>query len=261
MIDIGVNLADSAFDGDRAAVIDRALAAGLTRMIVTGTSVAQSRRALELARTRPDVLSCTAGVHPHDAKSCDGSTLDALRALAAAPEVVAIGETGLDYFRDLSPRPVQDRWFEAQLELAAALGLPAFVHERESSAGLLPILARWRDRLPGAVVHCFTGTAATLAAYLDLDLHIGITGWICDERRGAGLRELVGRIPDDRLLIETDAPYLIPRTLRPRPRTRRNEPMWLGEVRDAVAAARGQTPAEVAARSSANAARLFRLPA
>jgi TatD DNase family protein len=261
MIDIGVNLADTSFDGDRGAVLERARDAGVTALVVTGTSVAQSRRALALCQEpAPLPLFCTAGIHPHDARHCDPGAIDALGDLARAPEVRAIGETGLDFFRDLSPRDVQIACCEAQLALAADLRMPVFLHEREAGEAMLGLLRAWRPRLVDAVVHCFTGEPATLHAYLDLDCHIGITGWVCDERRGLGLRALVTDIPEDRLLIETDAPYLIPRTLRPRPKTRRNEPMWLGEVRDVLAAARGVDPATLGAITAANAVRFFRLP-
>ena len=260
MIDIGANLADPSFDGDRDRVLERALAAGVRQLLVTGSSVARSAHALEVARGRPGVLFATGGIHPHEASTCDDPAIDALRRLCAAPEVVAVGECGLDFYRDLSPRSVQELCLRRQLELAAELRLPVFLHDRDASAAMLPIVSSWRPRLSGGVVHCFTGEASALERYLDLDLHIGITGWICDERRGLLLRELVGRIPDDRLLIETDAPYLLPRTLRPRPRTRRNEPQWLAAVRDEVAACRGQDPEHVAAVTTVNARRLFGLP-
>src|SRR5699024_867619 len=152
------------------------------------------------------------------------------RALAAHPEVVAIGETGLDFFRDFSPRPQQEAAFRAQLELAAELDMPVFLHQREAHARFLPILRDHLSALPAAVVHCFTGTDTELDAYLDAGCHIGITGWICDERRGHHLRDLVARVPAGRLMIETDAPYLLPRDLRPKPRSRRNDPMHLAHV-------------------------------
>src|SRR5262245_50360377 len=184
LVDIGINLAHRSFDRDRAAVVERAAAAGVATMVVTGTSVEASRRAADLARAHPGRLYATAGVHPHDAKRCDATTIDRLRALAAEPGVVAVGECGLDYNRDFSPRPVQDRWFEAQVALAADLGLPLFLHERDAHARFVEILRPYRPRLAAAVVHCFTGTAAELDAYLAMDLHVGVTGWICDERRG-----------------------------------------------------------------------------
>src|SRR5688572_5326885 len=180
LIDIGVNLTNKAFKRDLPQVIERARAAGVEAMVVTGTSLAASRAALELAKSQPGYLYATAGVHPHDAKSCDDRTLDRLRELASNG-AVAIGECGLDYNRDFSPRPIQDRWFEAQVELAVELQKPLFLHERDAHGRFLEILKRHRDRIADACVHCFTGNEAELRAYLDLDLHIGITGWICDE--------------------------------------------------------------------------------
>ncbi|MCG8424557.1 MAG: TatD family hydrolase [Proteobacteria bacterium] len=260
LVDIGANLTDKSFRSDRDQVIDRAVAAGVTRMIVTGTSVQASRHAAELAETRPGVLYATAGVHPHDAKSCsDNNTLALLRELAARPQVVAIGECGLDFYRDLSPRPVQRAWFEAQVELACDLAMPLFLHERDASDAMLEILRRYRRSVRAAVIHCFTGTARQLDAYLDLDLHIGITGWICDERRGRHLHDLVGKIPLDRLMIETDSPYLLPRTLSPRPKNRRNEPVYLPHVLETVARCVERSPAEVARATTATAEAFFAL--
>lgn len=259
LVDIGANLTDKAFRDDRDDVIARAQAAGVERIVLTGTSVGGSRTAAELAHTMPGVLFSTAGVHPHDAKSCDGQTIGALRELAARPEVVAIGECGLDFNRDLSPRPVQRTWFEAQVDLAIELDMPLFLHERDASAATIEVLRDRRDEIRAAVIHCFTGTRDELTAYLDLDLHIGITGWICDERRGTHLHDLVGDIPTDRLMLETDAPYLIPRTIRPKPKSRRNEPAYLPYVVETIAACLGKTPSEVAASTSAVASKFFGL--
>jgi TatD DNase family protein len=257
LVDIGANLTAPAFAADCDQVVARSLAAGVTRLVVTGSSVEESRKAKALAAAKPRVLWSTAGVHPHHARACDDATIPALREMARDGPVVAIGECGLDFYRDLSPRPVQERWLEAQLELAAELRLPAFLHERDAFPRILPILQRWRPRLPRAVVHCFTGDGHALRAYLDLDLHVGITGWICDERRGTGLRELVPLVPRDRLMLETDAPYLIPRTLQPRPRHHRNEPMYLPAVLDAVADARGEAREDVARATTATARAFF----
>jgi TatD DNase family protein len=256
MIDIGVNLAHRSFDRDRDEVVARALAAGVTAMIATGTSVKGSRAALELARQRPGIVYCTAGVHPHDARHCDEQTIDVLRGLAAQPQVVALGECGLDYNRDYSPRPVQDRWFEAQVALACELRKPLFLHERDAHERFVQILSEYRDRLPPAVVHCYTGSAAELQRYLEMGLYIGITGWICDERRGTHLRELVRHIPPERLMLETDAPFLTPRTLQPWPRHGRNEPAFLTHVLQAVAQSLDQ-PAEAVAASTTRTARSF----
>ena len=259
LIDIGANLTHESFADDLEAVLDRAAANGVAEIIVTGADPRGSREAASLAASR-DRLFATAGVHPHYARVCTVDTIAELRELAAGERVVAVGETGLDFNRDFSPRPVQQQWFAAQLELAVELQMPVFLHQRDAHDAFAAILGDYMDSLPGAVVHCFTDTAAALEHYLALGCHVGITGWICDERRGDGLRELVRLIPDDRLLIETDAPYLLPRDLSPRPSGRRNEPAYLAHVAQAVADARGQTLEQVAMISRRNAIHCFRLP-
>jgi len=260
LIDIGANLAHDSFEADRDAVLARASAAGVTHIVVTGSSTDSSRKALALARAHPGVLSATAGLHPHHAAEYSAAHEAAFRELAGNREVVALGECGLDYFRDLSPRADQRRAFAAQLALAAELGKPVFLHQRDAHADFLPMLKEHRGRLADAVVHCFTDTQAALEDYLALGCSIGITGWVCDERRGLALREAVKVIPDDRLLVETDAPYLLPRTA-PKTPHRRNEPMFLPYVVRALAEARSQDEAHVAAVTAANARRFFRLPA
>ncbi len=257
LIDIGVNLTHRSFAGDHDAVVDRAIAAGVTTLILTGTSEASSRSAQELAAARPGVLFSTAGVHPHDASHCGPTTIETLRGLARLPGVVAIGECGLDFNRDFSPRPIQEQWFAAQLALAAELGLPVFLHERDAHERFIAILRAHRTGLVDLVVHCFTGTAAELEGYLELGACIGITGWICDERRGAVLRKLTARIPLDRLMVETDAPFLAPRDLRPR--VSRNEPAYLPHILAAIAAERGEPIEHVAAATTATARRVFRI--
>jgi len=228
--------------------------------VVTGTSRPDSEAAAALARRHPGRLRATAGVHPHAATTLDGAASAAIEALAGCEEVAAIGETGLDFHRDFSPRPDQERAFEAQLEIAARLGLPVFLHEREARRRFVEILKPVRDRLGSAVIHCFTGDRDDLDAYLDLDLHVGVTGWICDERRGLHLREIVGRVPLDRLMVETDAPYLLPRDLKPKPKTRRNEPMHLPHILRAVAGAIGCAPDALARSTTDTARRFFGLP-
>lgn len=259
LIDVGANLTHDSFDRDRDEVLERAAANGVRRLIVTGTSVTASAQAAALAESRPGRLYATAGIHPHHAAELDAESVDALAALLEKPAVVAVGECGLDFFRDFSPRPSQRAAFEAQLELAAATGFPAFLHQRDAHAQFVAALARIRPRLPGAVAHCFTGGPDELSAYLDLDLYIGVTGWVCDERRGAALRDALPLIPPERLLIETDAPYLLPRDLDPMPKDRRNEPRYLPQVLHRIAAETGRAPDELAATTTANAERLFRL--
>lgn len=259
LTDIAANLTSDQFDRDRDEVIQRALAAGVDRLVVVGTTLRESRFALELARSQPDVMIPTVGVHPHDAGHLDDAAFAELAALAAEPEVRAIGECGLDFNRDWWPRDVQAQAFQRQIDLAIEVGKPLYLHEREAADGLLEQLIPVRGQLGRIVVHCFTGEAATLERYLDLDFFIGITGWICDERRGGHLHELVTRIPADRLMIETDAPYLLPRTLRPKPKSRRNEPSYLPEVARVVAELRGVTSEELADQTTATAAVFFGL--
>ena len=265
LIDIGANLTHDSFDHDRDAVLQRARDAGVARMIITGASREHSPKALALAQAHPGELFATAGVHPHHAveytEECDAE----MRSLHARPEVVAVGECGLDYFRDFSPRPAQRRAFERQLQIAADLavnsvGKPLFLHQRDAHADFMAMMKNFDGKLGPSVVHCFTGSREELFDYLDQDWHIGITGWLCDERRGLHLRELVRHIPANRLMIETDAPYLLPRTVKPQPSHRRNEPMYLAHIVEELARDRGEDVAVTAAATVETADVFFRLP-
>ncbi|HEY3858967.1 MAG TPA: TatD family hydrolase [Gammaproteobacteria bacterium] len=258
LVDIGANLTHDSFDADRAEVIARAHAVGVGRFVVTGSDAAHSQKALELCGAYPG-LYATAGVHPHHAKDCGPRTADELRALHRHPEVVAVGECGLDYFRNFSPPEAQRQVFEMQLALAADCRKPVFLHQRDAHKDFMRILAAHRPRLSRAVVHCFTGDAAELKDYLSLDCHIGITGWICDERRGQHLRDCVGLIAADKLMLETDAPYLIPRDLKPRPASNRNEPMYLRHIADVVAGCLGKPVSQLIQETTRNAEAFFAL--
>ncbi|MDR2096817.1 MAG: TatD family hydrolase [Treponema sp.] len=256
LIDIGVNLMSPAFTPDREEVIRSAFDAGVSPLIITGADAASSTRALDFVRERPGNpaagrLYTTAGVHPHNAKNCNEKTIAALTALARDERVLAIGECGLDYNRDFSPRPVQREWFERQIELAAGLSLPLFLHERDAFEDFSRILERHRDGIRAMVVHCFTGGERELEKYLSLGAYIGITGWVCDERRGSHLIPLLKMIPGGRLLLETDAPFLLPRSLgapeaqgntRGRFRNGRNEPRFLPHIARFIAAHLGKDP-------------------
>jgi TatD DNase family protein len=260
LVDIGANLTHESFNHDREAVLERARAAGVVQMVVTGASAQGSEDALALARCHPGLLYATAGVHPHHAGDYTADTDTLLRGLAREPEVRAVGEAGLDYFRDYSPRAAQQFAFERQLGIALETGKPLFAHQRDAHDDFIAILRPLRDRLSRVVVHCFTGDKRELFECLDLDCDIGITGWICDERRGTHLKELVRSIPAQRLMIETDAPYLLPRDLAHKPSHRRNEPMYLPHVARAVAHARGEAVEALAATSTATARSFFALP-
>jgi TatD DNase family protein len=258
IVDIGVNLGHRSFHADRKEVIERAFAAGVRTMVVTGASVAGSQEAQHLAEEYPGQLFATAGVHPHDSRNCTADTIPELRRLAQRKNVVAIGECGLDFNRNFSPRPQQEQWFEAQVALAEELALPLFLHERDAQQRFREILTATRRKVP-AVLHCFTGAREDLHACLDLGLQIGVTGWICDERRGTHLRALVREIPPDRLMIETDAPYLLPRSMASKPKDGRNEPAFLTHVLRTVADCLGKPPEEVAATTTKTARAFFRL--
>lgn len=261
LIDIGINLAHDSYERDRAEVVERALNAGILAMVVTGSSIESTRRAIELCRQWPGLMRATAGLHPHHAHGLGEGECAQLEELLADPMVTSAGECGLDYFRNFSPPADQRRAFARQLELAVRARKPAFLHQRDAHSDFMAILAEHLPRLPQAVVHCFTGNGEELADYLEHGLFIGITGWICDERRGAEVRRLAGTIPLHRLMLETDGPYLLPRDIEPRPRHRRNEPMYLRHVFNALCKIRNEPPSEIAAATSGNARRFFGLPA
>lgn len=256
MFDIGVNLTSSQFAKDHDEVVARAFAAGVQGLLLTGTSLHESEQAQGLARRYQHCWS-TAGVHPHDSSQWTPDSAEALYHLAKTPEVVAIGECGLDFNRNFSTPAEQEQAFSAQLALAAELEMPVFMHCRDAHARFLTLLEPWLDKLPGAVLHCFTGSRQEALACLNRGMSLGITGWVCDERRGLELRALLPVIPADRLLFETDAPYLLPRDLSPKPASRRNEPALLGHIVERVAHWRGDDPQWLAAQTNDNVRRLF----
>lgn len=264
LIDIGVNLTHRQFAQDRPRVIERARAAGVVQQVVTGTSLAASQASVLLAREYVGELWATAGIHPHNASEYDERSLPRLRALLAerGPSdeglVVAVGECGLDYDRDFSPRAAQRRCFVAQLALAVETGKPVFLHERAAHADFRAILAEHAGDLVGAVVHCFTGTLAELESYLELGCTIGITGYLLDDRRAGELREAVRRLPLERLMLETDAPFLLPPSAK-KSHGRRNEPALLPLVLEGVARVTGHDREAVARATTENARQFFGL--
>ncbi|MDN3557734.1 TatD family hydrolase [Halomonas maura] len=260
LVDIGANLTHDSFARDLEATITRARAAGVTTLILTGTDREHAEQAVRLARQHAG-LYATAGVHPHDARQWSPSLAAAMRELHREPEVVAVGECGLDFNRNFSSPAEQERAFEAQLGLAAESGLPLFLHERDAGRRMREMLHAWRDDISRAVVHCFTADRETLYGYRDLDLHVGLTGWLCDERRGHHLRELVGEIPLERLMVETDCPYLLPRNLPAKLKGRRHEPALLPWIVREIAHWRGLTEAELAQATTATARAFFGLDA
>ena len=259
LIDIGVNLGSDRFSGRCAELLDQAKAANVCAMIVTGTSLQSSEQALALCNSYPQQLRCTAGIHPHDAATWNKAATHKLEQMISHPHCVAVGETGLDFNRNFSTPAQQEAAFEAQLELAITHRKPVFLHEREAFDRQHQILKSHRNHLADGVIHCFTGSHKALFDYLDLDLYIGITGWICDERRGTELKTLVRNIPLHRLMIETDAPYLLPRTLDKKPKDRINRPAYLPWILREISRSTGRSELDLAVETSDNARRFFRL--
>jgi TatD DNase family protein len=263
LIDIGVNLSNSRFNDDVEETLHRAINANVSQLILTGTSIFDSEAVINLCdrfnQQFPSMLFATVGVHPHHANEYNPQSLASLEVLANHKSVVAIGETGLDFNRNFSSKSEQIAAFESQLELAIKTQLPLFMHERDAAKLQLEILREHRDHFTQGVIHCFTSTRETLFNYLDLDLHLGITGWITDEKRGKELQGIVSNIPLNRLMIETDAPYLLPKNMPEKPKNRRNEPAYLPWVLNEIARHRDESLEDIARETSATAKKFFNL--
>lgn len=257
LIDIGCNLASPRLLPNLPRVLADAAKAGVAAQILTGTDAASNEASLALACEHANLYS-TIGFHPHHAADWHPNLHPPLHIAAAKhPRVKAVGEMGLDYFRNLAPKAAQQRCFRDQLEIAVQVQKPVFLHERQAFTDFTALLFPYLTLLKGAVWHCFAADERALDWALENGLYIGITGWIADPERGSGLRRIVQKIPDDRLMIETDAPYLTPKTLQPTPRI--NEPQYLPEVLRVIAECRGQDSAELGAITTANAVRFFSL--
>ena len=241
------------FAGDLDAVLARARAAGVRRMVTIGTDVATSRAAAALAAREPDVWAAV-GIHPHEAAAADEAALTEIERLASAPRVVAIGETGLDFFRDRSPREAQTRAFTAQVALARRLGKPVLVHCRDAHAETLALLAADGPLERGGIMHCFSGDVALARLCIELGLLVSLAGPVTYPKPGA-LPDVARAIPADRLVVETDCPFLPPQPYR----GKRNEPAYLAITAARVAELRGEPLADLAGRMSENARALFRL--
>ncbi|MDG1249762.1 MAG: TatD family hydrolase [Gammaproteobacteria bacterium] len=259
LFDFCLNLTSSQFKDDQELVLERAKHAGVSHCLIAGSDLADSQHAVELCSQHSHNLYATVGVHPHNAKGWQDNTRAGLQALAQCNEVLAIGEAGLDFHRNLSTQEQQEHAFRQQIELSIELGLPLFLHERDAHDRFREIISEYHSALQATVVHCFTGDRIALECYIEMGFYIGITGWICDERRGKHLHELVSLIPQDRLLIETDAPYLLPRSLRPKPKNPRNEPCHLPHISEHIARHRGDDKLELCRYSMENALRFLRL--
>ncbi|WP_028766637.1 TatD family hydrolase [Shewanella fidelis] len=258
-MDIAVNLVGSSLEKDIQRVVDDAAIHSVTSMVVIGSHIDESKQAIELCKQFPNQLYSTAGVHPHHASQWQPDSLDTLKELSQASCVLAIGECGLDYNRDFSPREMQRKAFAEQLALAVELQMPVLMHERDAHEDFLAILKEFRSELPAALLHCFTGNKQSLDAYIGQDLYLGVTGWVCDERRGQELASIVADIPNDRILIETDSPYLLPRSMRPKPKSSKNEPKYLPYIAQYIATLKAQSLEDFAAQTYLNSRTFFGL--
>jgi TatD DNase family protein len=254
LFDSHCHLNDPAFEPDMDAVLARAGKASVLSMMIVGAGATGSARAVSLAESIPGCYA-SVGIHPHRAGECSEETLSHLRNLAKNPVVRAWGEIGLDFNRMYSPGEDQERWFVRQLECADELRLPVIFHERDSNGRLLEILREHPGNRRRGVIHCFSGNTSELEQYLGFGFAIGVTGIVTLKERGAGLRKQIPRIPVERILIETDAPYLTPAPEKSH--TRRNEPAFVRSVLDKLAEIRGENPADLSAAIWKNTRRLF----
>lgn len=262
-IDIGINLTNRQFHNDADDIIQNALDADVVQMILTGTSVKNSQESAKIAAAYPSVLYATAGIHPHEAKSFDGQSIAQLKALLQLKQVVSVGECGLDFDRDFSPRDVQERCYKAQLELAIELQKPLFLHERAAFKRFMTVTNAYLPQLPKAVVHCFTGTLAEAKTYLDHGFYLGFTGAVSDVNRFAHLKEVLQYVPLDRMMIETDAPFMLPKNVPKAMLTKyhehRNEPAFLPYVAGTISQFKGLGVDVIAQHSTKNAKDFFGL--
>ncbi|MCD0457750.1 TatD family hydrolase [Chryseobacterium sp. LC2016-27] len=257
-IDIGINLTNKQFYNEQEEIINRALDNGVEQMILTGTSVRRSKESAEIVEDHPEILFSTAGIHPHDAKSFNNESINELRKLLKQDHVVSVGECGLDFDRDLSPRPIQEKCYRAQLELSIEINKPLFLHERAAFKRFNEITDEYLSKLPKAVVHCFTGTLEEAKTYLDKGFYLGFTGAISDANRFKHLEEVIKYVPLDRMMIETDAPFMLPKNM-PRMQNRRNEPSFLPYVAQTIANLKKTNISEVADETTEVARNFFRI--
>ncbi len=262
LTDTHTHLGFPQFDSDRERVIERAKTAGIKAIVNVGADLASSQAAVALAEAYPQIYAAV-GVHPHDAKTLTGETLEELRDLANHPRVVAIGEIGLDFYRDLSPRDKQHQAFQQQLALASEIGKPVIIHDRDAHSEVMAILRHWIEsshkpaaisHQPVGVLHCFSGDLAMAQEAIELDFYISIAGPVTF-KNAQGLRELVRQFPLEKLLVETDCPYLAPHPYR----GKRNEPAYVKLVAQEVARIQGVSLEAVARITSDNAQALFAL--
>ena len=251
--DAGINMFDARMPVEQ--TIENALDAGVSRLCLITTHPNEWQQAEHYYQQFPQQLSYTLGIHPHNAKDARPEHWQELRVRAQQPGVVAIGECGLDFNRDFSPRDTQRAVFAEQLALAVELNKPVYLHERDAFDDQLAILKPFKAQLIGGIAHCFTGSAEQMRTYLALGLYIGVTGWVCDAKRGEALRAALGELPLERLILETDAPYLYPKDRKPRQRN--NAPAYLPHIGQTVAQIKTLSVEQVQNSSFNNAKALF----
>ncbi len=257
-IDIGVNLTGSSFKKDISQVIERAQQVGVEHLIVTGTDIQHSEQAIHLTEQYESVCFSTVGLHPHHASDYSHDLGSELRDMLKHQNVVAVGECGLDFNRNFSTRKEQIQAFEAQLEIAIDMQKPVFLHQRDAHEDFVSIIKSCRKELKRVVAHCFTGTTEEVNDYVILDMYVGVTGWICDERRGLSLQQAVKHIPLDRIMLETDAPYLLPRDLHQKTvEKNRNEPCYLPHIAKSVASHMGLEEIQLVTAAYENSCEFF----
>ena len=254
--DIGVNLTHESFENDYKNVIENAFENSVDRICLTGTSIEDSEKCIEITEKFHGSLISTVGVHPHYADNFDKSSKMVLKKLALSENVKAIGETGLDFKRNFSLKEKQIESFHAHIEIANDLDMPMFLHQRDAHKVFIECINEIKIK-PKAVVHCFTGNISELEEYLNMDLYIGITGWLCDPVRGKDLRRAIVEIPLNRLMIETDSPYLLPKNLKVK--GRRNEPKFLPEIFNKVDSLRSEDSEEIKHQIYLNSLNFFNL--
>lgn len=251
-VDAGVNITDKRVHMDT--LLDDCRHSNVSRVVAIGTTLSNSQQAADYASIHTQILA-TAGIHPHYSKDAVESDYQQLKKLAARDEVVAIGECGLDFNRNFSPAEIQLQWFEKQLQLACELGKPVYLHERDAFPQQYALLERYSEHLVGGLVHCFTGTESEMEAYLGLGFHIGITGWLCDDKRGQALQNAVKSLPISHLILETDSPYLVPKSIRPRPKM--SMPSHIAVIAQRFCDITGHSIKDVEQQTSRNVAQLF----
>jgi TatD DNase family protein len=256
LFDIGANLTHKSFENDFEEVIKRSLLNGVGNICITGCDLRDSRRALSLAKKFPNNLISTCGIHPHYADSFSEKSEKEIQEICNDSLVKAIGETGLDFNRNYSDKKNQIKSFLAHIKLANSLNLPMFLHQRDAHEDFIDCLNKETPRTK-CVVHCFTGEKKELFNYLDRDFYIGLTGWICDPKRGSHLEELIPIIPLNRLLIETDSPYLLPKNLKVK--GRRNEPAFLDEILKKIMSERKESEKKITEMLLKNSLSFFNL--